>query len=73
MAPIYTPLIMAQNAVLKFMQGNQLLIMKSDGSTVAAGVIGGDYTFFSGDPDPADAPFSVKLKRSSSAWVLSSN
>lgn len=59
MAPIYTPLIMAQNAVLKFMQGNQLLIMKSDGSTVAAGVIGGDYTFFSGDPDPADAPFSV--------------
>jgi hypothetical protein len=59
MAPIYTPLIMAQNAVLKFMQGNQLLIMKADGSTVAAGVIGGDYTFFSGDPDPADAPFSV--------------
>lgn len=29
--PVYTPLIMAQNAILRFMQGNQLLIMKPDG------------------------------------------
>lgn len=30
LVPVYTPLIMAQNAILRFMQGNQLLIMKGD-------------------------------------------
>ncbi|MEB3372672.1 hypothetical protein SFC43_01655 [Bacteroides sp. CR5/BHMF/2] len=43
--PVYTPLIMAQNAILRFMQGNQLLIMKSDNKTVAAGLVGGDYPY----------------------------
>lgn len=59
--PVYTPLIMAQNAILRFMQGNQLLIMKADGITVAAGLVGGDYPLWVGSNTPSNAPFKVSL------------
>lgn len=59
--PVYTPLIMAQNAILRFMQGNQLLIMKSDNKTVAAGLVGGDYPFWVGATTPGKAPFKVSI------------
>lgn len=60
--PVYTPLIMAQNAILRFMQGNQLLIMKADGKTVAAGLVGGDYPLWIGADTPSSAPYRVSLE-----------
>ncbi len=59
LVPVYTPLIMAQNAILRFMQGNQLLIMKGDNKTVAAGLVGGDYPLWVGAATPDNAPFRV--------------
>ena len=53
--PVYTPLIMAQNAILRFMQGNQLLIMKPDGKTIVAGFVGGDIPFWVGGETPNNA------------------
>ena len=53
--PVYTPLIMAQNAILRFMQGNQLLIMKPDGKTIVAGLVGGDIPFWVGGETPDNA------------------
>lgn len=61
MAPIYTPLIMADYGVIRFTQTNQLLVMKSDGSTVAAGMGGGDYPLWVGATTPEDAPFRVTI------------
>ncbi len=61
LVPVYTPLIMAQNAILRFMQGNQLLIMKEDNNTVAAGLVGGDYPLWVGATTPDNAPFKVSL------------
>ena len=61
LTPIYTPLILAQNSKIKFMQGNQLLIMKSDGITIAAGLVGGDYPLWIGGATPEDAPFKVSI------------
>lgn len=59
MAPIRTPLIIADNAVFKFAQTNQILVMKSDGTTVNAAMGGGDYPLWIGAPNPDDAPFKV--------------
>ncbi len=61
MAPIYTPLLLADNAVISFMQGNKLLIMKEDGTTVAAGLIGGDVPLWVGSVSPSEAPFYVNI------------
>lgn len=61
LVPVYTPLIMAQNAILRFMQGNQLLIMKGDNKTVAAGLVGGDYPLWIGATTPENAPFRVGI------------
>lgn len=61
LVPVYTPLIMAQNAILRFMQGNQLLIMKPDNETVAAGFVGGDYPLWVGATTPEEAPFKVSI------------
>ena len=61
MAPIYTPLIMAQNALLRFTQTNQLLVMKSDGTTVAAGMGGGNFPIWAGAANAANAPFRVGI------------
>jgi hypothetical protein len=59
---IFTSLIIAKDAQIDFMQGNQLLIKKPDG-TVTAGVSGsqegGKIRFWAGGTSPQDAPFSV--------------
>lgn len=59
--PVYTPFIIAPNAILHFMQGNQLLIMKSDNKTVAAGLVGGNYPLWVGASTPSSAPFKVSI------------
>lgn len=78
--PVYTPLIMAQNAILRFMQGNQLLIMKSDNKTVAAGLVGGNYPLWVGATTPSDAPFKVSIngemdatKGTIGGWIISAD
>lgn len=59
---IFTSLIIAKNASIDFMQGNQLLIMKDDG-TVTAGLSGtqdGAKTrIWAGSDNPDKAPFRV--------------
>ena len=61
--PIYTSLIIAKNASIDFMQGNQLLIKKSDGKTVTAGLSGSEkgskVRIWAGAHEPEDAPFRV--------------
>ena len=61
LVPVYTPLIISQNSILRFIQGNQLLIMKSDNTTVAAGLVGGDYPLWIGATTPTDAPYKVSI------------
>ena len=59
---IFTSLIIAKNAKIKFLQGNQLLILKSDG-TITAGLSGSDsggkIRFWAGSTTPDNAPFRV--------------
>lgn len=62
MAPIYTPLIMAENGVIRFMQSNRIFVMQSDGLTVAAAFAGGDWPLWIGAQEPEDAPFKVSIK-----------
>lgn len=68
MTPIYTPLIMADNAVLQFTQTNRILVMKQDGTTVAAGMGGAeggdnDFPLWVGATyaNKSNAPFRVSL------------
>lgn len=60
--PVYTSLIIAKNASIDFMQGNQLLIKKDDG-TVTAGlsgsIAGSKVRIWAGSATPDDAPFRV--------------
>lgn len=60
--PIFTSLIIAKNASIDFMQGNQLLIKKDDG-TVTAGlsgsIAGSKVRIWAGAHEPDDAPFRV--------------
>lgn len=61
--PIYTPLILAENGVIRFAQSNQLLIQKEDG-TVTAGMSGagtgaGGIRIWAGGSVPDSAPFRV--------------
>lgn len=63
LSPIYTPLILADYAVIEFFQGHEIKIMKTDG-TVGAGVSGaGSGTtgvrFWAGGATPGEAPFRV--------------
>jgi hypothetical protein len=63
LAPIYTPLILADYAVIEMFQGHEIKIMKPDG-TVTAGVSGvGSGTtgvrFWAGGSTPGTAPFRV--------------
>ena len=59
---ILTGLIIAKNAKITFLQGNQLLVMKIDG-TVTAGISGSDLAqkirFWAGNSTPELAPFKV--------------
>jgi hypothetical protein len=54
MMPIYTPLILAEYAVLKFSQHNQMLVCDENGNIVA-GLVGGNKTFWIGG-DTYDSP-----------------
>lgn len=56
--PIYTPLIMADNALIAFTQTNQLLVQDTDGSIIGR-MGGGDYLLSLGADAPANAPFRV--------------
>ena len=60
MLPIYTPLIMAEYAKLRFTQTNQLLVAKENGN-VAAGMGGGNYPIWAGSQTPYNAPFRVSI------------
>ena len=51
MSPIYTPLIVAQYAKLRFAQSNQLLIMDESGKNIIAGM-GGVRIPFSSEAAP---------------------
>lgn len=61
-APIFTSLIIAKNAKINFLQGNQLLMQKNDG-TVTAGLSGSEegekVRIWSGSDIPDNAPFNV--------------
>ena len=72
---IFTSLIVAKNAKIKFLSGNQLTIQKSDG-TVTAGLSGSDegekVRFWAGSETPDNAPFRVNqygILYSSSATI----
>ena len=59
---IFTSLIIAKNAKITFLQGNQLLVQKDDG-TITAGLSGSEegekVRFWAGAKTPDDAPFRV--------------
>lgn len=59
---IFTSLIIAKNAKINFLQGNQLTIQKDDG-TITAGISGSDegekIRFWAGSETPDNAPFRV--------------
>lgn len=59
---IFTSLIIAKNAKITFLQGNQLLIQEDNG-TITAGLSGSNegnaYRFWAGAEKPDDAPFRV--------------
>lgn len=61
-AAIFTSLIVAKNAMIEFMQGNELRIRKDDG-TVTAGLSGSQsgekIRMWAGSSTPDDAPFQV--------------
>lgn len=61
-AVIFTSLIVAKNAMIEFMQGNELRIRKDDG-TVTAGLSGSQsgekIRMWAGSSTPDDAPFRV--------------
>ena len=61
--PIFTSLIISPSAHISFMQNNQLLIMKSDGETVTAGLSGSEegskVRIWAGAHEPDNAPFQV--------------
>ena len=61
-AAIFTSLIVAKNAMIEFMQGNELRIRKDDG-TVTAGLSGSQsgekIRIWAGSSTPDDAPFRV--------------
>lgn len=67
---IFTSLIIAKNAKIRFLQGNQLLMQEDDG-TVTAGLSGsneGNATrIWAGSPTPDNAPFRVSKK--GKAWM----
>jgi hypothetical protein len=58
---IATKVLLAANAVINFAQTNQILVMKSDGTTVALGLGGGSYPLWIGAPTAANASFKVDI------------
>lgn len=64
MAPIYTPLIMADNAALTVMQSNRIAVMSTDGTAVQGCLTGvsdaTDYMMWIGGTSASAANFRVK-------------
>ncbi len=58
MPPVYTPLLLAENAVITLLQTNAIRVTGSSGGT-AAGVAGGEWVFWGGTDGPLDAPYRV--------------
>lgn len=58
---IATKVLLAANAIINFAQTNQILVMKSDGTTVALGLGGGNYPLWIGAPAATNAPFKVDI------------
>lgn len=58
---IATKVLLAANAIINFAQTNQILVMKSDGTTVALGLGGGNYPLWIGAPTATNAPFKVDI------------
>lgn len=58
MAPIYTPLLLADKAQIDFMQGMELKVYDST-RKVVAGLVGGPTPLFVGGTNAATAPFKV--------------
>lgn len=58
MPPVYTPLLLAENAVITLLQTNAIRVTGSSGGT-AAGVAGGEWMFWGGAEAPSDAPYRV--------------
>ena len=61
MPPIYTPMIMADNAIIRFNQSNQLVVTNAAG-IVQAGITGGEsgnILIWSGGTTPSNATFKV--------------
>ena len=67
---IFTSLIIAKNAKIKFLQGNELTIQKSNG-VITAGVSGnengGKIRFWAGSEVPDNAPF--KVDENGNTWM----
>lgn len=60
--PIYTPMVIADNAFIKFGQGNEFVIQKPDGEITAgmSGSVNGDkIRFWAGSDTPDNAPYRV--------------
>lgn len=58
MIPIYTPLLLAKNASIDFLQGNSIRITDDSGN-IYASLAAGDYPLLVGGATQAAAPFSV--------------
>jgi hypothetical protein len=60
---LFANIILANGASIDFLNNNQLRIMKADGTTVTAGMSGGDtgdkIRIWAGGDNPSDAPFRV--------------
>lgn len=59
MAPMFTPFLLADGALITLLQSNQVVVMKSDGSTVNVALGGGNYPLWIGATDPGEANFKV--------------
>ncbi len=59
MAPIYTPFLLADEAVITLLQSNQILVMKEDGVTVNAAMGRGEFPLWVGATEATQAPFHV--------------
>lgn len=71
---IFTSLIIAKNAKIQFLQGNQLTIQKDDG-TITAGISGSDsgdkIRFWAGSQTPDDAPY--RVDEDGEVWMTKSH
>lgn len=64
MAPIYTPLLLADDAIITLMQSNQILIANDDGDVTAGmsgSMAGGKIRIWAGSATPDNAPFRVDV------------